>query len=44
MITSLLGVSDVASSEFARQKQEHPKEKKYGTTRATLTNVKLNTE
>jgi hypothetical protein len=41
MISSLLRVSEIASVEFEKQKAENPEEKEFGTTRATLTNVKL---
>jgi hypothetical protein len=44
MISSLLGVSEVAGSEFQRQRKENPEEKQFGTTRATLTNVHLTPE
>lgn len=40
-IGALLWISETASNEFGRQREENPEEKKFGTTRATLTNVKL---
>jgi len=43
-ISSLLGVSEVASREFKRQREENLQEKQFGTTRATLTNVHLTPE
>jgi hypothetical protein len=44
MVSSLLWVSEIASVEFEKQKAENPEEKEFGTTRATLSNVKLTPE
>lgn len=40
-IDSLLQISEGASKEFKKQRENHPEEKKYGTTRATVTDYRL---